>query len=828
MRYEKEVALKLKGDVQLAQQYITQARVVAGELIAANINELQQLNTTKLLAPGVTCRASIIHGQVILEIIAETEHTEPERYVAGFIVKTSDNREGVIAWNPASEIWSWVPRHKFKTFIYGNIVWKNERVALSVKPFPERHAFYGSTTFQDSYTSDVYINGKLLCTMPYPAYGAAIYEDRLYVVVNDSYTGAYMYSTDYPGDYTNWDVVQISSDQLMHSAALFSESSETASFLCAAYGFFDPVKQITASLSGSVVSAGEDDVQFTQTTTWASSATYTSSYDYDPGDLTCSDYDVKYRFWRILFPSCESFDNIIDWYSDAYPIIDGGEVEGTRPPEGEVIDDLWGSHGWIWCNYQFPHPRPKPTGESRYVPISNWYACGGTYCGQFSGYYGQVTEILDKGRQRGSSASNSIMSNTTSQNSGFLFVATENDEVVKVVQHAHTNDGSTTCSLSVTDSLDWGVATCSVDTYPSEIDPNAAFEDWLFDHDYDYESVNCGWGTRQDTPIAPALPPIDCSCNPNKVRDSNSDMTHTSSGISHRETTSEGLTPQIGIWATSSSTRDMTSTNHDYNENDCLTNAAIEITSEEQTCLSASWSANSTVKFPIGFDMRCGALLYVFTDKVREGTNDPENSENNFETSVSSVRLKLPSGAELILADLDYPVCYVENTQEYQDYSCFPRFNTVGPTSIVPYCIPPNTNWSSSSTYSQIVYMTTASNLFSRWFGIRSDNYNDRPWMPDGLIARSFATSRCDIIRAGCSFQCNQDIFGHWLISVRVELQPFEVDDYNNATPIGDPIIITKTVLDAYDGDPTDIMEVVGDNPYFKDVSVMGWRKLDY
>jgi hypothetical protein len=223
--------------------------------------------------------------------------------------------------------------------------------------------------------------------------------------------------------------------------------------------------------------------------------------------------------------------------------------------------------------------------------------------------------------------------------------------------------------------------------------------------------------------------------------------------------------------------------------------------------------------------MRCGALLYIETTRVSRGSTEQGNESSVYEGR-SFVRLRLPDGTLRTLQELDFPVCFVGVDANSTDAGCNPYFNRVGEYGVVcrdiVYSNDPMYDTTGSSSYTEEYPAAGARALFSRWLNFMP---GDAPYLTGGLISRERFGAEADIRRDQVVFQCNQDIFGHWMISVRVAIQQFS-GSWPFVTLVGPPIYVTYSSLDDYDEDPTDIMNVAGENPCFEKIGVVGWRNF--
>jgi hypothetical protein len=231
MRYDKEVAWKFFGDIAKAQQYIPQARTAAGEIFSANVNELEQVTRRVQLAEGVWCQVKQIPGQVVIEIVAlPAQQAAPGGKVAGFILKASDGKEGILQKTDTG--WVWVPKAQLTELAYGNVItWMDETRVLSCNGTIERCSNgLGGNWVEDS---EIFLNGRAIEDLPAlnKYLGASYYENNLYVVGTNATENLVVCSK--TGESWNTTVVMNRSGNFydIRGCALFDDAGEYARIL---------------------------------------------------------------------------------------------------------------------------------------------------------------------------------------------------------------------------------------------------------------------------------------------------------------------------------------------------------------------------------------------------------------------------------------------------------------------------------------------------------------------------------------------------------------------------------------------------------------------
>lgn len=846
MRYEKEVAWKFFGDKQKAQQYTAQARVVAGELLNANVNELEQVTRRVQLAGDVWCQVRKIPGQVIIEIHANPEVGEkPLHRVAGFIVQASDDKEGVIRWDPNAKKWSWIPAAKFKGGIqYGNIVWKDNKDSVLTDRHKERYLPImerGSVPDYESRTGDVFLNGKLWFSPPGEALGAAIMRgdanrpDRVVVVSPGSAGGNETIdamSMELPAtqeelqDRDNWTITQLAPKWFSRaqSPVVFSDDGTTAYF---AYGAGDDYAEyFGTSHVAQIVFNEAGDASFSKQSSELSYAVSNTTV----WNTTCSE------------PPNENWEDPCEWETfnlsrEIWAGFYGGEYipDGKCDPyrgylEGEC-KFIGIEHATpLGCTWQWTYPEPAvytalPKGYCIFTPIM-YSMCDGWSGWISSSPMGEAKVVWGGGKSYGPFE--------------YFFSYTWSHNLIRPVDYYVAKDAGVTIKSTISVEEQTYLLTCQ--TTGSNYSSCHFFEEerWGYTYPPSVADVvgsapyNCAYitATGCNAIQKPWEPYYECKT----VQETHHAYTGESSWTYKAEVLSPGLFEMINIIG-SNYGGTQTDSNLDLSydpgwEPKVYYNYGLNCSQhppdpDQGTTRYSFWEENTDCGFPIGIDARCGAIFYV---KLLHAAKGQMGGEDNTDNGWSEIRLKTPSGADILLATLPYAIAYVGrdsrgNTQESCAYwllsdrcgntwgACHHRFYDCAGTDTT-------TNVAAN------LYPFYVQLLWSRYLGFKIPELSEwetAPYLNGGLVSR-YLQSRCDILEP--SFQCNQDIFGHWLISVHAKFQPFVMTRYGTYVASGDPIIITKTILDAYEGEPTDIMSVTGANPYFKKVSVMGWRKL--
>lgn len=186
MRYENVASIRLRGDKVRAQQFIGEARNVVGNMLSANVNELQQLHTRRQLAPGVECVVDVVHGQVLIEIYAEPGPPPVSGACHGFITTpTSVGVKGAFCWAPTTaENWRW---QKDPSLQGGTVVWHNDTTAISIDA-ETRYTARGLGTA-------VYQDGGKIWEAPETAVGICMSEERIVVLTKSDKLRLYYQGT---------------------------------------------------------------------------------------------------------------------------------------------------------------------------------------------------------------------------------------------------------------------------------------------------------------------------------------------------------------------------------------------------------------------------------------------------------------------------------------------------------------------------------------------------------------------------------------------------------------------------------------------------------
>lgn len=854
MRYEKEVAWKFSGDVQLAQQYQSRARVVAGELLAQNQLDLEQTTRRVWLADNVWCEVKFIFGQVVIKIEAGSPPTEePEEKLAGFIVLTSDGQEGIIKWNARENRWEWVPKAELSELSYGNVVsYKDEDRAISCNAMSERNL---AKNYIES--GELFINGFALTETPFdeewpagPIVGGSYYEGRLFVV----------WMT-----WSGWDIVVSSKGtggDWIHSIVLDGSTAGYDGIASAAVfndaGSFGAVQLVNRISTGSYA-------KFALSITLDADGTAT-------GQITHTDdrrYDYSYVYYRASSYDCVSdyyesdpsiAQHIIslnlsrDWYTADYSYCS----EGCWADYDCWRETCWGAGGTI----QFDHTEtaiqtgtntwgsagPSPcttTGVVKYRP--EVYTCvGGTVGCQTNGWQGSVERYWYGGKEfRYTDCTNTYDSyDALTSGSNYLVVAEPNKSLFAgVSDYGYSNTGGSEYHSVYTYYNGWA--------YNRE----QAYAEGYWDDNYPpWYSMDCsGYFSSVNGAVA-HIPNYTLfgtdtvySCDnrraineQNAFRDYNYSYTY--------KVTAGTLGTVLNVTYTTNT--DDVGSCYSRTEYDCST--GYEYCYGKAGCTgdlteynnSASfldtWSSNGTAIVTIGYDARSGAWLRAECAFFREKTLNGGNGSPG--TGSTKIMLRLPSGVDLTIATLPVAIAYVADQYESYDdaVSCSysgPDYNNSclycdnqhrfgiynGICTCVSECYPDYAPYTCGINNSGNSYDTDY--LTMRMFP-RYSMQTIYPYLSGGIIDKYTFQGNADILNP--KFQCNQDTFGHWMVSVYLEIQEYVVYNYYYYLPVGDPILVTYNHLDAYAGDPKEIMDI-SETPttpaYFENISVTGPRK---